>query len=68
MSDRERRRINDDNSSNCDQGNAGSDGSSLARKRRQVDDLLNAGDDIISKVINGDSAAFLSAGQQEGGQ
>lgn len=68
MSERERRRHNDNSDPSCEQGpeEAGNEG--LTRQRREVDDLLRAGDDIINRVLSGDSAAFLAAGQQQGGQ
>ena len=68
MSDRERRRLHDDSDPSAGQGPEGSDTEGLIRQRREVDELLRAGDDIISRVISGDSAAFLTSGQQQGGQ
>ena len=68
MSERERTRRHDDSDPSCEQGGEGSGEEGLARKRREVEELLRAGDDIINRVISGDSAAFLAAGQQPGGQ
>lgn len=68
MSERERRRLHDDGEPSGGQGSEGSGTEELIRQRREVDELLRAGDDIISRVISGDSAAFLTAGQQQGGQ
>ncbi len=68
MSERERKRHRDESDPSCEQGPEGSSEEGLTRKRREVDDLLRAGDDIINRVVSGDSAAFLAAGQQQGGQ
>lgn len=68
MSERERRRLHNDGGPTGGQPPEGSDTEGLTRQRREVDELLRAGDDIISRVINGDNAAFLTAGQQQGGQ
>ena len=68
MSERERRRHHDNSDPSCEPGPEGSGDEGLTRRRREVDDLLRAGDDIINRVISGDSAAFLAAGQQQGGQ
>ena len=68
MSDQERRRHNAESDPSCEPGPEGSNEGELTQKRREVDDLLRAGDDIINRVISGDSAAFLAAGQQQGGQ
>lgn len=68
MSERERRRLHDDGEPSGSQGPEGSETEGLTRQRREVDELLRAGDDIISRVISGDSAAFLTSGQQQGGQ
>ena len=68
MSERERRRQNDSSDPSCEQDPEESGNEGLTRQRREVDDLLRAGDDIINRVLSGDSAAFLAAGQQQGGQ
>lgn len=68
MSDRERRRLRDDSNPQRDQEPEGAGGEGLTGRRREVEELLRAGDDIINRVISGDSAAFLAAGQQQGGQ
>jgi len=48
------------------------DGSNLqdeaARLRAEADDLVNAAQDHISRVLSGDSEAFLRANRQAGGQ
>ncbi len=68
MSDRERRRHHEPNDPSCESGPEGSSEEGLTQKRREVNELLRAGDDIINRVLSGDSAAFLAAGQQQGGQ
>jgi len=68
MSEQERRRHHDNSDPSCEQGPEDSGSENLTRQRREVDDLLRAGDDIINRVISGDSASFLAAGQQQGGQ
>lgn len=47
-------------------GEPGDDG--LATAQQQMSDLLAAGDAAIDAALSGDSAAFLAANQQRGGQ
>lgn len=43
-------------------------GNPLAGARGEIEALLQAGDEAIQRALSGDSAAFLRATRQEGGQ
>jgi hypothetical protein len=43
-------------------------GDPLAGARVEIEALLQAGDEAINRALSGDSAAFLRATKQEGGQ
>ena len=68
MSDQERTRRHEEEDSEGTPQMEEMGTETLVRNRREVEELLRAGDDIINRVISGDSTAFLAAGQQQGGQ
>lgn len=47
-------------------GDAG--GGNLEAKRSEIDRLLSAGDDLVKKALSSDSAAFVEASRQRGGE
>ena len=51
---------------NTGSGDPGGDG--LAEAQQKMTELHAAGDAVISAALSGDSAAFLAATQQRGGQ
>ncbi len=47
---------------------AGSGGGGLGDLRREGQDFLSAGEDAVNRALSADSAAFLNASRQEGGE
>ena len=59
-------KIHDEIPRNTGSGDPGSDG--LAAAQMKMNELYAAGDAAINAALSGDSAAFLAATQQRGGQ
>ena len=47
---------------------AGPGGGGLSNLRREGQDFLSAGEDAVNRALSADSAAFLNASRQEGGE
>ena len=52
----------------ADSSSAGPEGTNLGRLRREARSILAAGNDAINRALSRDSAAFLRANRQQGGQ
>jgi hypothetical protein len=63
---KQREKSNDETSHPAEAGDPGNAGLTAAQKK--MSELLTAGDAAINSALSGDSAAFLAANQQRGGQ
>lgn len=63
---KEHQKRHDEAPRNATPGDPGDDG--LAAAQQKMNELLAAGDAAIHAALSGDSAAFLAATQQRGGQ
>jgi hypothetical protein len=51
-----------------DSSTGGTGGENLSRLRQEARNILAAGNDAINRALSRDSAAFLQANRQQGGQ
>ena len=63
---KEHEKHHDEKPRNTGSGDPGDDG--LAAAQQKMHELFAAGDAAINAALSGDSAAFLAANQQRGGQ
>ena len=49
-------------------GEGDTGGGNLQAVRSDIDRLLSAGDDLVKKALSSDSAAFVEASRQRGGE
>jgi hypothetical protein len=68
MTLRERPRGDGESQRDLQQPNGGAGGDNLARIRSIGEDFLRAGDEAIQRALSANSAAFLAASRQQGGE